>query len=233
MYKRPSAWSEWRTRNHQEIAKNMKIDLYTQAGEKNGTLDLPKEMFEVPFNKDLVHQALIRQAANERVNLAHTKTRAEVRGGGRKPYKQKGTGNARQGSIRSPQWRKGGIVFGPRNTRNFSKEMPKKQRRLALFCALSEKAKKNELLGLEEYKAEKPKTKDFVALIKKLPIKRNVLIVLPEKNDVIRKSAANLKNIKIITAGYVNIRDLRDYRNVLIFKDAVTKMQETFLTKKK
>lgn len=211
----------------------MKIDLYTQAGEKNGTLDLPKEMFEIPFNRDLVHQALIRQSANERVNLAHTKTRAEVRGGGRKPYKQKGTGNARQGSIRSPQWRKGGVVFGPRNDRNFSKDMPKKQRRLALFSALSEKARSNELLGLEEYKADAPKTKDFVALIKKLPIKRNVLVVLSEKNAVIEKSAANLKNVKIITAGYVNIRDLRDYRNVLILKDAVAKMQETFLTKKK
>lgn len=211
----------------------MKIDLYTQAGEKNGTLDLPKEMFEIPFKKDLIHQALVRQAANERINLAHTKTRAEVRGGGRKPYKQKGTGNARQGSIRSPQWRTGGVVFGPRNNRNFSKNMPKKQRRLALFSALSEKAKKNELLGLEEYKAEKPKTKDFVTLIKKLPIKRNALVVLSEKNAVIEKSAANLKNVKIITAGYLNIRDLRDYRNIILLKDAVVKMQETFLTKKK
>jgi large subunit ribosomal protein L4 len=211
----------------------MKIDLYTQEGVKNGTLDLPKEMFEVPFNMDLIHQALVRQTANERVNLAHTKLREDVRGGGRKPYKQKGTGNARQGSIRSAQWRGGAIIFGPRNNRNFSKDMPKKQRRQALFSALSVKAKENQIIALEGYKADKPKTKTFEALIKKLPIKRNVLIVLPEKNEIIEKSAANLSNVKIITAGYVNIRDLRDYRMVLLLKDAVAKMQETFLTKKK
>jgi len=211
----------------------MKIDLYTQEGVKNGTLDLPKEMFEVPFNMDLIHQALVRQTANERVNLAHTKLREDVRGGGRKPYKQKGTGNARQGSIRSAKWRGGAIIFGPRNNRNFSKDMPKKQRRQALFSALSVKAKENQIIALEGYKADKPKTKTFEALIKKLPIKRNVLIVLPEKNEIIEKSAANLSNVKIITAGYVNIRDLRDYRMVLLLKDAVAKMQETFLTKKK
>ncbi|MFA7686069.1 MAG: 50S ribosomal protein L4 [Candidatus Gracilibacteria bacterium] len=211
----------------------MKIDLYTQEGAKNGTLDLPKEMFEVPFNMDLIHQALVRQTANERINIAHTKIRGDVRGGGRKPYKQKGTGNARQGSTRSPQWKGGSVVFGPRNNRNFSKMMPKKQRRQALFSALSEKARDNQIIGLEEYKATKPRTKDFEAMIKKLPIKRNVLIVLPEKNAVIEKSAANLSNVKIITAGYVNIRDLRDYRIVMILKDALTKMQETFLTKKK
>lgn len=211
----------------------MKIDLYTQSGTKNGTLDLPNEMFEVPFNRDLVHQALVRQSANERVNLAHTKTRAEVRGGGRKPYKQKGTGNARQGTIRAPQWRTGGVVFGPRNNRNFAKDMPKKQRRLALFCALSEKVRKNEVIGLEEYKSEKPKTKDFEKMIKKLPITRNVLIVLPEKNSVIEKSSANLQNVKTITAGYVNIRDLKDYKTVILLKDSVAKLEETFLTKKK
>ena len=211
----------------------MKIDLYTQEGVKNGTLDLPKEMFEVPFNMDLIHQALVRQTANERVNLAHTKLREDVRVGGRKPYKQKGTGNARQCSIRSAQWRGGAIIFGPRNNRNFSKDMPKKQRRQALFSALSVKAKENQIIALEGYKADKPKTKTFEALIKKLPIKRNVLIVLPEKNEIIEKSAANLSNVKIITAGYVNIRDLRDYRMVLLLKDAVAKMQETFLTKKK
>jgi len=121
----------------------MKVDLYTQDGKKNGTLDLPKEIFEVPFNMDLIHHALVRQTANERINLAHTKLREDVSGGGRKPYKQKGTGNARQGSVRSAQWRGGAIIFGPRNNRNFTKMMPKKQRRLALFSALSEKARNN------------------------------------------------------------------------------------------
>lgn len=207
--------------------------MYTQTGEKNGTLELPKEIFEVPFNMDLIHQALVRQNANERVNLAHTKTRGEVSGGGRKPYKQKGTGNARQGSTRSPQWKGGAIIFGPRNNRNFSKSMPKKQRRQALFSALSEKARNKEILGLEKYETEKPKTKTFAALIKKLPIERDVLVVLPGKNKIIEKSAGNLPNVKIILAGYLNIRDLQSYRNVLILKDAVTKIKETFLTKAK
>ncbi|MFA6917243.1 MAG: 50S ribosomal protein L4 [Candidatus Gracilibacteria bacterium] len=211
----------------------MKIDLYTQKGEKNGTLELPKEIFETPFNMDLVHQALVRQSGNERVNLAHTKVRAEVAGGGKKPYKQKGTGNARQGSTRSAQWKGGAIIFGPRNNRNFSRMMPKKQRRAALFSALSEKARNNEIIGLEGYTAEKPKAKDFAALIKKLPIKRNVLIVLPGKDQLIEKSAGNLSNVKTILAGYLNIRDLQSYKNVLILKDAVAKLKETFLTKTK
>lgn len=233
MFKRLCPRPKWRTDNHQEIAQNMKIDLYTQTGTKNGTLELPKEIFEVPFNMDLVHQALVRQTANGRINLAHTKLRGDVSGGGRKPYKQKGTGNARQGSIRSAQWRGGAIIFGPRNNRNFSKMMPKKQRRQALFSALSEKARSNEILGLESYSAEKPKTKDFEAMIKKLPIERNVLVVLPEKNQVITKSAANLSNVKIITANYLNISDLQSYKNILILKDAVEKIKETFLTKTK
>jgi large subunit ribosomal protein L4 len=209
----------------------MKIDLYTQEGKKNGTLELPKEIFEVPFNKDLVHQALVRQWANERVNLAHTKVRGEVSGGGKKPYKQKGTGNARQGSIRSAQWKGGAIIFGPRNNRNFSKMMPKKQRRQALFSALSEKARSNEILALEDYKTDKPKTKDFEKMLKSLPIDRNVLIVIPSKNILVQKSAENLSNAKIIQAGYLNIRDLQGYKNVLLFKDSVEKIKETFLTK--
>lgn len=211
----------------------MKIDLYSQEGKKNGTLDLPSEIFEVPFNRDLIHQALVRQAANERVNLAHTKLRGDVSGGGRKPYKQKGTGNARQGSIRSAQWKGGAIIFGPRNNRNFSKMMPKKQRRQALFSALSVKAKHEAIIGLEGYKAEKPKTQDFAALLKKLPIARNVLIVISEKDAIVQKSAGNLPNVKIIHAGYLNIRDLQKYKTVLLFKDAVKKITETFLTKTK
>jgi large subunit ribosomal protein L4 len=209
----------------------MEIDLYTQKGEKSGTLALPKEVFEVPFNKDLIHQALVRQTANERINLAHTKLRGEVRGGGRKPYKQKGTGNARQGSIRSPLMRGGAVTFGPRNTRNFSKMMPKKQRRLALFSALSEKVRDNQVIALEGYKADKPKTQEFAALIKKLPIKRSVLIVLPGKDMIVEKSVGNLTNAKTIFAPYLNIRDLRKYRTILLFKDCIATIIDTFLTK--
>lgn len=206
----------------------MKIDLYTQSGEKTGTLELPEEMFGVPFNKDLVHQALVRQLANKRVAIAHTKTRGEVRGGGRKPFKQKGTGRARQGTIRAPHMRGGGVIFGPRNTRNFSKNMPKKQRRKALFSAMSEKVRDNEIIALEGFTSEKPSTKAFAEMVKKLPIERNALFVLPEKDATFNKSANNLPNTKTILANYLNIHDLQKYKVIVLHKDAVDKIKETF-----
>jgi large subunit ribosomal protein L4 len=211
----------------------MKVDLYTQKGDKNGQIDLPKEIFEIPFNKDLVHQALVRQLSNRRVAIAHTKTRADVRGGGRKPFKQKGTGNARQGTIRAPHMRGGGVVFGPNKNRNFVKDMPKKQRRKALFCALSEKARDNEIIALEGYTSEKAQTKPFADMLKKLPIERNVLVVISEKDAIIQKSSSNLPNVKTILANYVNIQDLQKYRKVLFLKDAIDKLKATFLTTSK
>ena len=207
----------------------MKVALYTQKGDQNGELELPKELFEVEFNGDLVHQALVMQLANKRVATAHTKTRGEVSGGGRKPFRQKGTGNARQGTIRAPHMRGGGVVFGPRNDRNFTKMMPKKQRRKALACALSEKARSGAVIALEDYKVEAPKTKDLATLIQKLPVERNVLIVMPEKNANLQKSASNIANAKAILANYVNIHDLQKYHTVLIMKDAVAKLKETFV----
>ena len=210
----------------------MKVDLYKQSGEKSGTLELPKEIFEIPFNEELIHQALIRQLANKRVAIAHTKTRAEVRGGGRKPFRQKGTGNARQGTIRSPLMKGGGIVFGPRKNRNFSKDMPKKQRRKALFSALSEKARNNQIIGLEGYEAKEPKAKDFAAMLGKLPVERNALVVIPEKNTIIQKSSSNLANTKTILASYLNIHDLQKYKKVVFLKDSIAKLEEVFLAKK-
>lgn len=209
----------------------MKADLYTQTGEKKGQVELKKEFFEIPYNEDLIHQALVRQQANARTLVAHTKQRAEVRGGGRKPYRQKGTGYARQGSRRSPHFKGGGVVFGPRNTRNFKVDMPKKQRRKALFSALSVKAKNNEILALEKYEGD-VKTKLFAEMLKKLPVERNVLIVIPEKNEVIQKSSNNLPNVKTILINYLNIADLQKFRNVLFLKEALTKMEEVFTDKK-
>jgi len=205
----------------------MKVDLYTQAGEKKGQVELKKDFFETPYNEDLIHQALVRQHANGRVAIAHTKTKAEVRGGGRKPFRQKGTGGARQGSKRNPHFKGGGVVFGPRSDRNFTVDMPRKQRRKALFSALSVKAKNGEILALESYKGE-IKTKPFVELIKKLPIERNVLVVIPGKDSVIQKSTGNLKNAKTIIVNYLNIADLQKYRKILFLKDALVKMEEVF-----
>lgn len=207
----------------------MKIDLYSQSGTKNGTLDLPKEIFEVPFNKDLIHQALVRQLANGRVAIAHARSKGEISGGGKKPYAQKGTGRARQGSIRNPHMRGGGVAFGPRNVRNFELMMPKNQRRKALFSALSVKAKNNEIIGLESYETAKPSTGEFAKLLKKLPIEQDVLIVIPEKNANIQKSTNNLANAKTVIAGYINIQDLQKYQKVLLFKEAVSKLKETYI----
>lgn len=202
----------------------MKVDLYSQTGEKKGELELPKEISEVPFNKDLVHQALVRQLANARQSNAQTKTRGQVSGGGRKPFKQKGTGNARQGTIRAPQMKGGGVVFGPNSDKNYTKDMPKKQRRKALLSAFSQKVSQGEVMALEGYEAKAPKTKDFAAMVAKLPIARNVLIVIPGKDATVQKSSANLPNAKTITANYLNIHDLQRFRNVLLFKDAVEKI---------
>lgn len=209
----------------------MKVDLYTQTGEKDGQLNLPSEIFEQSFNKDLIHQALVRQLANGRVAIAHAKTKGEISGGGRKPYKQKGTGNARQGSIRAPQMRGGGVVFGPRNERNFEKDMPKKQRRAALFSALSKKASDGQILGLKSYEGELPKTKDLRTLLDKIKIEKSVLIVSGSKNEVLEKSSSNLKNAKYILANYINIQDLQKHRTVILLEDSVEKMKELFLSK--
>jgi len=207
----------------------MKIVVYTQSGEENGTVELPKEIFEVPFNKDLIHQALVMQLSNGRVNLAHTKIRGEVRGGGKKPYAQKHTGRARQGTTRAPHMRGGSVIFGPRNVRNFVLGMPKLQRRKALFSALSEKARSNEIIALESYNVDKPKTKDFASFLKKLPIERNVLIVLPAKNENLEKSSKNLPSTKTILANYLNIQDLQKYKKILFLKEAIGKLNEIFL----
>lgn len=210
----------------------MKIDLYTQKGEKNGTVDLPKEIFEVKFNKDLVHQTLVRQLANGRVAIAHTKTKGEVSGRGARPYRQKGTGNARQGNLRNPHMKGGGVAMGPRNVRNFEKLMPKKQRRQALFSALSLKAKNDEIFALEGYEASAPKTREFIALLGKLPVQKDVLVVIPEKNVMVQRSTRNIPFVKTILAGYINIQDLQKYNKVLLFKDSIAKLKETFLNAK-
>lgn len=210
----------------------MKVDLYTQTGEKKGQVELNKVIFEVPYNEDLIHQALLRQQANGRVAIAHTKTRSEMRGGGRKPYRQKGTGSARQGSRRNPHFRGGSVKFGPRNVRNYAVAMPKKQRRKALFSALSVKAENGNISALEKYEGD-IKTKKFAQLLDKIKIDRNVLIVIPEKNQVIQKSTANLANAKTVIVNYLNIADLQKYKTVLFLKDSLPKMEEVFLSTSK
>lgn len=211
----------------------LKIDLYNQQGEKKGEVEVSETIFGQKFNQDLVHQALVRQMANSRLGMiAHTLTKGEVRGGGRKPFRQKGTGKARQGSTRNPHWPGGGIAFGPRNNRNYSQMMPKKQRRLALFSALSAKFTEGKVIALDNYDNKEIKTKTLMTTLQKLPIEKDVLVVIPSKNDIIQKSSRNLPFAKTILVNYLNIADLQKYDHLLFLESSIKKLEEVFLNQK-
>jgi|WetSurMetagenome_2_1015567.scaffolds.fasta_scaffold22165_7 large subunit ribosomal protein L4 len=210
----------------------LKVDLYNQNGEKKGEIEVSEEIFGRAFNQDLVHQALVRQQANARLGMiAHTKTKGEVSGTGKKPFRQKGTGKARQGSTRNPHQVHGGVAFGPRNNRNYSRMMPKKQRRLALFCALSEKLQSGKIIALDEYKAKEIKTRPFVEMLHKLPIETDVLVVIPAKNTQLMKSSRNLPFVKAIQVNYLNIADLQKYDHLLFLEEALKNIEGVFLKK--
>ena len=197
----------------------MKLDIYTLKGKKTGEdIDLPADIFEAPVNKDLMHQAFVRQMANARLGTHSTKTRAEVRGGGRKPFKQKGTGRARQGSIRSPQWVGGGKVHTPK-PRDYTKDMPKKMRRAALRSALSVKAAENEIVIIDDLKISDQKTKTMVKALEKLVGDNSALLLMSEKSEqeeMVARSANNLPSVKTLLANYTNIRDLLGYDKVVV-----------------
>ncbi len=190
---------------------------------------MPKEIFDVKVNTDLIHQVIVSQMANRRQVIAHTKGKGEVRGGGRKPWRQKGTGRARVGSIRSPIWRGGGVTFGPTKKRVFKKKINKKMKRKALLMVLSVKAKDNLLILLDTLKIEKPKTKLMVDVLKKLPCKgRTSLIVLPTMNQNIIKAVKNLAQTETIQAKDLNTLDLLNFKYLLMPKEAVKVIKETF-----
>lgn len=213
----------------------MLVDTYNQKGEKIGHTRLPKEIFEVPVNSNLVYQIVVSQMAKRRIPRAHAKTRAEVRGGGRKPWRQKGTGRARHGSIRSPIWRGGGVTFGPIKVKVFKKKIPKKMKRKALFMVLSAKAKENLLLLLDSLKIEKPKTKLMTEIIKKLRLKiknfrkGSVLITLPQKEENIILASRNIPNLQTIEARNLNVLDLLSFKYLLVPKEAIKAIKEIFL----
>ncbi|MDP2741372.1 MAG: 50S ribosomal protein L4 [bacterium] len=207
----------------------MKVDLYNQQGEVTGSVLLPKEIFEVVLNSDLVHQVAVSQMSNKRQVSAHTKNRAEVSGSGKKPWKQKGTGRARHGSIRSPIWRGGGITFGPRTEKEFEKDIPKKMRRKALFMVLSEKAKDNRLVILDKIDVEKPKTKEMAKTLNKLPSKGGTLLISLSKYDKNTFLAArNIKKTAVTEARNLNVLDLLNYKYLLMTKDSIETIKETF-----
>ncbi len=208
----------------------MKFDVYNQKGEVSGSTNLPKEIFEVEFNADLVHQVSVSLSANKRQISAHTKTRGEVRGGGKKPWRQKGTGRARVGSNRSPIWKGGGITHGPRNDRIFAVEIPKKMRRKALFMMLSEKAKDKTLIVVDKFELEKGKTKEMVSCLLKLPCKNTTtLIAMPDHDKKVFLSARNIKKIDIDDARNLNVLDLLNHKYLLITKDSIKTIEKTFV----
>lgn len=197
----------------------MKVDIYTMQGKKTDeTADLPAAIFEAPVNVDLMHQAYVRQMANARLGTHKTKNRSEVRGGGRKPWRQKGTGRARQGSIRAPQWVGGGKAHAT-HPRDYTKDMPKKMRRAALRSALSVKAAEREIIVVDELRIKGLKTGVMAATLKKLVGEDSALILLPEKGEneeLIIRSSKNLPGMKTLLANYINIRDLLGYDKVIL-----------------
>lgn len=203
----------------------MKIPLYLQDGSKKGEVEVSENIFGVKPNKALIHKILVMQLANRRHPIAHALTKGEVRGGGKKPYRQKHTGRARQGSTRNPHFKGGGVAFGPRNTRNFHLRAPKKERRLALFGALAEKLKDGRISALESFSADPPKTKVFFEMLKKLPFKKKVLFVLPDKNEATTRCSRNIPRVKTIPVNNLNIADALKYEDVVFFKEALSKLK--------
>jgi large subunit ribosomal protein L4 len=207
--------------------KMPKLDLYNMSGEVVGDIELSDNIFGIKINKNVLHLAVVNQLANKRQGTQSTKTKSEVRGGGIKPWKQKGTGRARQGSIRSAQWIKGGIIFGPK-PRSYRYTLPKKVKRLALKSALSSKVAESELFVIDQLNFDDIKTKQMVKLLNDLKLDNNVLIVLAEKNESVEKSARNIKGVKTSFVNTINVFDLLKYEKLIITKDAVSKVEEVY-----
>lgn len=204
-----------------------KVDVYNIEGKKVQELELKEEVFGIIPNEAIVHSVLVNYMANQRQGTASTKTRAEVSGGGRKPWRQKGTGRARQGSIRSPQWIKGGIALGPK-PRNYKYRVNKKERRLALKSVLSSKVLNNELLVVDKLELSEIKTKNMVSILNNLNVEGKALILLPEKNLNVQKSAKNIEGIKTTLLNTINVYDLLKYNKLVVTLDAVKKIEEVY-----
>lgn len=193
----------------------MKVDVLNMKGEKVKTAELPAAIFEAPIKPDLMHQALVRQLANARLGTHKTKTRGEVAGGGRKPWRQKGTGRARSGGTRAAQWVGGGKIHTPQ-PRDYSLKMPRKMRQAALRSALSVKAAGKEIVVLDEMKMEAPKTKEMALVLKNLVGDASVLILLAETDAIVELASRNLPDAKALRANYLNIRDLLRFDRVIM-----------------
>ena len=203
------------------------VALFKQDGTKNGEVELNDAIFGIEPNESVVFDAIMMQRASLRQGTHAVKNRSAVRGGGRKPWRQKGTGRARQGSIRSPQWRGGGVVFGP-TPRSYSYKLPKKVRRLAIKSVLSEKVAENNLVVVDALSFNAPKTKDFKEVLSKLDVSTKVLVVLENGNDFAALSARNLPNVSVISADNVSVLDVVNNTKMLITQAALTQVEEVF-----
>ncbi|RCX12792.1 LSU ribosomal protein L4P [Anaerobacterium chartisolvens] len=204
-----------------------KLDLYNMKGEVVGDVDLSEGIFGIEVKPNAMHTVVINQLANRRQGTQSTKTKSEVRGGGKKPWRQKGTGRARQGSTRSAQWIKGGIVLGPK-PRSYSYTLPKKLKRLALKSALTSKVNDSDVLVLDKLGFEAIKTKEMAGVLKNLKLDDSVLIVTSEKSDIIQKSARNIPGVKTALVNTINVFDILKYEKLVVTKDAVAKIEEVY-----
>lgn len=205
-----------------------KVAIYNVAGEQTGEIELNEGIFGVEVNEAVLHQAVVLQLANQRLGTHKTKTRAEVRGGGRKPWKQKGTGRARAGSTRSPIWVGGGVTFGPQ-PRSYKKTLPRKVRRLALRSALSSKVEGGNVIVLEGLQIDAPKTKEIVNLLQNLKFADTKTLIVAGKGDVnIVKSANNIPGVKTVSADGLNVYDILYHKKLVLLKDVVSTVEEVW-----
>jgi large subunit ribosomal protein L4 len=209
----------------------MEANVIDMKGKKIDTVELPGEIFSAPINVDMMHQAFVRQLANKRLGTHSTRGRSEVSGGGRKPWRQKGTGRARQGSIRAAQWVGGGKIFTPK-PRSYDKKMPKKMRRAALRSAITQKFAAKEILIVDEFTLKEPKTKLMAASLEKLAGSQHCLVVYPERDDnyeLMVRAIRNLPKANLILVDYLNIRDLLGHEKVILVKAGLDRISEILL----
>lgn len=207
------------------------VTLYTMDGATNGTLTLPNALFAVKPKVGVIHQAIVAQEANARIAIAHTKDRSDVRGGGKKPWKQKGTGRARHGSNRSPIWVGGGVTFGPRNDRNFTLKINKAQKRTALAMVLTDKVLNGALVAVDTFVFPEGKTKLASAMRKALPgADGSALLVLAPGEETLARAARNLVDTTTIRAGSLNVRDVAKFRTLIVSRAGVDAITDTFVS---
>ncbi len=203
------------------------IDVYNIEGKKVKSIDLKEEIFGIEPNEAIVHSVLVNYLANQRQGTQSTKTRAEVRGGGRKPWRQKGTGRARQGSIRAPQWIKGGIALGPK-PRSYKYRVNKKERQLAIRSILSSKVIDKDLIVVDKFDFKEIKTKQMADAMKNLKVTEKALVVLPASDEKVQKSARNLENVGTSSVGTINVFDLLNAKKIVLTVDTIKKLEEVY-----